>query len=284
MTQGDVPVSEQALRHSLELRQRSGDTFGAAWALQCLGQLAEYRADFSEAQRVLESAVVTSRAHDYRTVLAAALSRLAEVAREQSRSAEAQSRADEAWKIAKTTGSTGQFCEAANILGALYADSGRRAMARSVWQEALIQARENEHRVHLMVPLLINLGRSRLAQHDTEGRSLLAEALLLAREVSPWQLARGFEATIDMLSEEGRQAPAERVLQLAGAAAALRDSLKTPLWPTEKAAFDRASAGARRGLSSEAGEVAWIGGRALSVDQALGIALAMINECDVDGG
>jgi non-specific serine/threonine protein kinase len=280
MTQGDVLVSEQALRRSLELRQRSGDTLGTAWALQCLGQLAEYRADFSEAQSVLESAVATSRTHGYRSVLAAALSRLAEVAREQSRNAEAQTRADEAWKIANTTGSTGQLCEAANILGTLYADSGMLAMARSVWQEALLRARETEHRVHLMVPLLINLGRSRLAQHDAEGRSLLAEGLLLAREVSPWQLARGFESTIDMLSEEGRQAPAERVLQLAGAAAALRDSLKTPLWPTEKSAFDRVTAGARHALSSEAGEAAWIRGHALSVDQALGIALAVINQCE----
>jgi hypothetical protein len=131
-----------------------------------------------------------------------------------------------------------------------------------------------------MVPLLINLGRSRLAWHDVEGRSFLADGLLLAREVSPWQLVRGFEATIDILTADGHEAPAEHVLQLAGAAAALRDSLSTPLWPTEKSTSDRALAAARRGHNMEAGQAAWMQGRGLSPDPALGIALAMINGCN----
>jgi hypothetical protein len=69
-----------------------------------------------------------------------------------------------------------------------------------------------------------------------------------------------------------RGAP-RRALQLAGAAAALRERGTRPLTPHEQIARERRLAPARQALSAEEQAAAWAEGRAMTLERALTYAL-----------
>jgi hypothetical protein len=66
----------------------------------------------------------------------------------------------------------------------------------------------------------------------------------------------------------------ERALQLAGFAAALREAIGAPLPPAEQSRVDRMLASAHTALPDTAAQE-WASGRALQIDQAITLALAM---------
>jgi hypothetical protein len=93
--------------------------------------------------------------------------------------------------------------------------------------------------------------------------------LRLARDGNQWDLARGLEVVVGMAAAVGKL---ELALHVAGAAAALRDRMATPPWPSERATLDAAIACARQGLSEESGDVAWMRGWTSQLDQTLALA------------
>jgi hypothetical protein len=97
------------------------------------------------------------------------------------------------------------------------------------------------------------------------------ESLTLAVEVGPSdQVAYALEG-FAMLA--ATQAQPERALRLAGAAAAIRDTTGRPRKPAEAPRLEQALAVARAALGSM-GEAAWQGGRRMTPQQAVDIALA----------
>jgi len=69
------------------------------------------------------------------------------------------------------------------------------------------------------------------------------------------------------------QSNAEQSLHLAGAAAALRQRLGTPLSPAEQPRLEKALEFARRTLGNAAGLSAWMEGWVMPVEQAIEEAL-----------
>lgn len=65
----------------------------------------------------------------------------------------------------------------------------------------------------------------------------------------------------------------ERALRLAGAASALRDGLGAPATPAQHARVDGAVGAVRWGLSDDAYAAALASGRALTMEQAVQLAL-----------
>jgi len=70
------------------------------------------------------------------------------------------------------------------------------------------------------------------------------------------------------------EAQPEKALQLAGFAAALRESIGAPLPPSEQARVDRMIAPAREDLSESVVTAAWETGRAMGLEQAIELALS----------
>jgi hypothetical protein len=66
----------------------------------------------------------------------------------------------------------------------------------------------------------------------------------------------------------------EKALQLAGFAAALRESIGAPLPPAEQARVDRMIAPARAALPASSASVEWETGRSLGLDRAIELALS----------
>ena len=65
----------------------------------------------------------------------------------------------------------------------------------------------------------------------------------------------------------------ERAARLCGAAAALRVAIGAPLHPTERADYERTVAALRVALGDAAYEAAWAQGQALTLEQAIALAL-----------
>jgi hypothetical protein len=70
----------------------------------------------------------------------------------------------------------------------------------------------------------------------------------------------------------------ESAVQLAGAAAALRDALGIPLWPTERARLDPVLAGARQILAGAAADAAWTRGLIMPADLSVAMALDLLRQ------
>jgi hypothetical protein len=65
------------------------------------------------------------------------------------------------------------------------------------------------------------------------------------------------------------QSEAGRSLRLAGAAAALRQSIGVPLTPNERSKLDKSLEPARRALTTTAGRTAWLEGWVMPVEKAI---------------
>jgi hypothetical protein len=177
--------------------------------------------------------------------------------------------------IARTIRFPSLVCLAATILGELHHDQGRLEVARSVWDEGLSRVTEVTQRHHYIVPLIIDLSRLAIERGDREAAaSLLVEALTSADERSRWQLAHALEAAVEMLAVDNHLA---EPLRLAGTAAALREKLETPLWPTERGRLKVALGPARERMGTADADIAWRSGWITAVDQALSLAFDMIH-------
>jgi tetratricopeptide (TPR) repeat protein len=274
-TQGDLEICRVSERRALHLYRVLCDTWGTAWPLQILGAEATERLQFAEARVLLEQAVQAARTTRQPAVVAAALSYLADAARQLSEPATARARAEEALSVATAVGFTMHVCRASFILGELSYDLGQHEEARAVWEAALTCARQAEQRMVYVVPLLIKLGQLAWERHNYEsGRALFVEGLQLAKEVSKLELARGLEAMVQIASAAGQS---ESGLFLAAMAAALRAAMGAPLWPTERLALETALAESRQDLSTAAADAAWARGWAASSDQALSVAVEFMD-------
>jgi hypothetical protein len=190
--------------------------------------------------------------------------------------AESLRHAEEAFNIAKGTGLTAHICVTSTILGDLYSRSGRTDAARSIWEEGLGGLRRTHVQTHFMIPGLVKLGRLTWQAEDRDcARSLLLEGLELGRRMSRYELARGLETMVEIADGEGKP---ESALQLAGAAATLRDAMGAPLWPSERRRLDPIIRDARQCLSEAAADAAWMRGWTSPVDVTIGLATDLLKE------
>ena len=119
---------------------------------------------------------------------------------------------------------------------------------------------------------LVDLGELFADQGEHQaGHQRFAEALGLAREIGyPSGIARGMEAFARSAARRGQAA---RALRLAGAAAAIRKAVGTPLFPAEEITLARDLDPARQTLGAAAAD-AEAEGRRMSVEDAIEYALA----------
>jgi len=81
---------------------------------------------------------------------------------------------------------------------------------------------------------------------------------------------RGIARTLEAFAcAAAEQHEAERALRLAGAAAALRQSIGTPLVPAEEAKLERGLQPARQALATAASRTAWLEGWVMPIEMAI---------------
>ncbi len=274
--QGDLALAEEASIRSLRLYRRLVDRDGAGWPLATLARAAAMRGNLDRARDFLEQVLAVNLENDRPTLVCANLHQLAELDLEQGRYAEAQQRAEESLRIAEVEGVTTLICYASTVLGELHYRLGRSETARSLWEHGLARVRTSHVKTHYMIRPLLKLGRL-ACELGEMGRAgpFLGEAVKLAEEMSRFELARSLECMFELAVSHGE---AESALQLAGTAAAMRDAMGAPPWPTERARLDSVISRARQTLSEISADAAWMRGWMTPANKAVALALDLLQD------
>ena len=158
-----------------------------------------------------------------------------------------------------------------NLLGDLARLAGDGERAAGCYDESLALWRELRGTPGI-ASALHKLGQvSRAVGDGARARAYFVESLALQRELGNRQ---GIGECLTGLA--GNLAPAgqpERATRILAAGAALLESIGVPLAPADQAAFTDDVAVTRRRLGGAAWEAAWAAGRALSTEDAIGLAL-----------
>jgi predicted ATPase/DNA-binding CsgD family transcriptional regulator len=266
--QGDYASVQAPAEAALRLWRALGDRVETAYVLYLLGTLEWRRGERARARRWLQEGRETGRAAGDREVAALNVRGLADVALNDGDYAEARAWAQEALALATDPRTVSQTLR---LLGEVSYREGDYAAARSLLEASLARGRELGG--HILVAIVLpTLAHVLVEQADyAQAHAVLAESLVLSRDLGDRQgISRGLEGFAHLAVRQGGRV---RALRLVGAAAALRETLGTPLSPSDRAALERWLGPARDALSERASALAWSEGRAMSPEQAIAHAL-----------
>jgi predicted ATPase len=216
------------------LMRAAGDTYGQMALQRTYGWLALYEGDAQLAGMAFTSELAAARTLGDRAGVALALSNLGEVARLQGNCSEAQ----------------------------------------ALYEQSLALYRDLDFDRELMARVIRRLGEVALELGDVaQARARLIESLGVALDLverGEPQIAAALEALGGLAATQGQ---AERALRLVSAAAALRARISQPQWPHDRLALACWLAAAYRALGKQAQHAAWGAGQALSLENAVALAL-----------
>jgi predicted ATPase len=270
--QGDYADAQRLVEESLEIDRELNDTRGIAVALNALAVNALERGDPEAARPLFEEALALWRRFGDRVAVARSLSNLANVAKVQRDYATARSLHEETLSIFRDLGDRTGVAWALNHQADAAREQGDVDAARALYEESLAAFRELGDRWGI-AGTLGDLGTLACDHADYAGaRTFYEESLRIFQEL---EHKRGIARLLDCFAgcaAAGRQP--ERALLLAGAAAALREKLGTPLPRAEQARLERSLEPAREALPNRDGATVWMEGWAMPLENAIEIALA----------
>ena len=263
----DESLSLAAVIADPGVRQRA-----RAHTLKGAGTVATWQGDYDTARALNEESLALRRELGDTPGVATLLNNLGIIARFQRDLSGARQMNEESLALFREMGDRWAVGQLLNNQACVASDQGEYGEARQLLGESLMIRRQLGDKAGLALSLntLADVVLDEGAFADA--RPLLDESLEINREL-------GDQTAIAYLIEDyGGLAAAEekpeRALQLAGFAAALRESIGAPLPPSEQARVDRMIAPAREALPESAVTVAWETGRSLGLEQAIELALA----------
>jgi non-specific serine/threonine protein kinase len=246
-----------------------------AKALNGAGAFASIQGDFAAARERFEASLALRRELGDKQSIANSLINLGTVAQEQGDFESALPLLEESLALGRELGEKRGIGIALNNLSTLFKQQGDNARARVLQEEALSLRKELGDQWGVAMSFT-NLGAIAEEQRDyASARSYLEQALAL------WQSLGGSLGIASSLEELGRVAAksspeSAAVLRNAavmlGAAEKLRETLNTPLSPTERPFVDEAVAQVQARLGATTFAEAWAEGRAMSPDEAVAYA------------
>jgi predicted ATPase/class 3 adenylate cyclase/DNA-binding CsgD family transcriptional regulator len=243
-----------------------------AMALNCAGFLALRQNDHVAARPLLEEALQIWREVDDKRGLAIALRSLGVVEHQQQHFDRAGSLLRQSLDLLREMDDPRNETQAHMFLADLERDRGELAEAAAGYGRAHeIAARHGDS--HGVAYALRGLGHvARLRGEYARARELIRESLCLLRELRDRRcIPLCLEGLACMTSGPGW---AERATRLLGAARAIQQTTGAPAPPAELADFRRTEADARATLGGEQFKTLWQAGAALTLDEAVGYALA----------
>ncbi|HTC32095.1 MAG TPA: protein kinase [Bryobacteraceae bacterium] len=270
--QVDYAASDALLGESLDIARQLDDKQGAAVSLNALGVNARNRCDLVPAHALFEESLLLFRelGRDQKAV-ARSLSNLASVAKLQGDFARARSLHTECLAIFGGLGDRTGIGWSLNSQGDIAREQGDSAAAQALYQQALVIFRELGDRWGI-AGNLTDLGNLAREQRDFPlAHSLYRESLILFMTL---EHKRGIARLLEYFAySAAAQSDAERSLRLAGAAAALRQNIGTPLTPAEQSKLEAMLDPARQSLGNTASATVWLEGWVMPVDEAIQDAL-----------
>ncbi|MFJ8209149.1 BTAD domain-containing putative transcriptional regulator [Streptomyces sp. NPDC096033] len=264
MYRGDLAGLDRHARRAAKLFEELGDRWGQLQTSEHLGVLAEIRGDYARAARLYEDGVRTARELELWTTVSFRLARQGRIALLTGDLEAARGLHERARRIAveQSHRPAEQFAVIGLALGARRAgDPHTAASLLEPWLDW-----NRELRVDAGAALVLaQLGYAAELRGDARrARSLHEEGLEAARRTGdPRALAQAFEGIAGALAADPGGADADRLRAagLLGAAAALRESVGTPLPAAERWDADRAVTRLRAALGGPAYDHAFHAGR-----------------------
>jgi tetratricopeptide (TPR) repeat protein len=277
MKQADFPAARRLFEESRTLRRQQGELSINPRNLQHYGALALHEGDYAQAAALFQEGLRLFREGEqagrpgYEHSMAWTVDILGLVAYYEGDFQPARSFYEQSLTLFREMGDQTGIASTLLGLGRIAAMQGEHSSARALLEESLLLFRGVKVK-HSTIGVLNSLARiCWLEGDDPTARAHLVEALVIC-----WETGRYCES-IDTLVSVGylaqRQKDSARAVRLLGAAAALRESIGEALHPVERAEYEGSIAAARAALGEEAFVAAWAAGQALSLEQAIRVAL-----------
>ncbi len=262
--QRDFATCDASLMQSLEMARHLGDKRSIAVSLNALGVNARDRDDFAASAVFLEETLGLWRELRDARAVARTLSNLASVVKLQEDYTRARALYEECLSIFRELDDRPGIAWALNHQGDVARHQGDSTAARSLYQSSLEAFRELKDRWGI-AGTLADLGNLAREQRDYRAAdALYRESLHTFQEL---EHKRGIARLLESFAcSAAEQSEPERSLRLAGAAAALRESIGAPLSPSEQAKLERNLEPARRELTTQASRTAWLEGWVMPVE------------------
>jgi predicted ATPase/serine/threonine protein kinase len=271
--QGDYASADALIKESLDIARQLRDKQGVAVSLNALAVFARDRGDAALAHSLFEESLVPWRELGDQKAVARSLSNLANVVKLQGDYPRARSLYAECLSIFQELGDQTGVAWSLNYQGDVARDQGDSAAARTLYEQGLAIFRQLGDRWGI-AGTLADLGSlAREQQNCPAAHSLYRESLKIFQEL---EHKRGIARLLECFAcTAAAQLEAERSLRLAGAAAALRQSIGAPLTPAEQAKLESTLDPGRRVLTNTAGTTAWLEGWSMPVEKAIEEVLLM---------
>jgi predicted ATPase len=270
-TQGNYPAASALHTESLAIRRRLNDLDGIAYSLNLLGHVAAHQGNYATAHACFEESRSKWRQLDHKGGMAMSHEGLGRVFAHEGDYAHAVEHYRETLRLMRELGRGQDIAIALNNLGTVLRSCGEHTHAAQLYAESLPLFQTVGDREGIAW-YLYNLGHLALAegQHDLAG-ARFAASLALCRELGSrlgiaYCLA-GFGALA--VAQERHM----RAARLLGAVEELLDTLRSRMNATDQATYQRSAATTRAQLDAGAFDEAWVGGRALTLDEAIAEAL-----------
>lgn len=265
--QGDYDSADALIRENLDIARQLGDKQGVAVSLNALAVFARDRGNVAVAHALFEESLVLWREFGDQKAVARSLSNLANVVKLQGDYPRARSLYAECLSIFQALRDRTGVAWSLNYQGDVARDQGDSAAARTLYEQGLAIFRELGDRWGI-AGTLADLGSlAREEQNCPTAQSLYRESLKIFQELGH---KRGIARLLECFAcSAAAQLEAERSLRLAGAAAALRQSIGAPLSRTEQAKLESTLDPARQVLTNTAGTTAWLEGWAMPIEKAI---------------
>jgi predicted ATPase len=264
--QGGYDAAETLLGEGLALARSLGDLPGVAMLLHEQGNIANEHADLARARALYEESLAISRQLGDQRGMSSALHNLGVVAQAQADLDAAERLFRESLVIQRALGNRAWEAASLNGLGGVVLEKGDPEAARQHNEDALAIQRELGDKWGMAFSLR-ELGSvaDRQGEHAS-ARELFLQSLVILRELGDREGTAEILERLAGLAAARRQP--ERAHRLAGAAAALREVIGSPLTPSDREALERRLSEAEGMIGSEAAARAYSEGRRLTPEQA----------------
>ena len=265
--QGDYTSADTLIEESLQIARKLGDERSVAVCLNALAVHARDRGDVAVAHSLLEESLVLWRELGDQKAVARCLSNLANVVKLQGNNDRVCTLYAECLSIFRGLGDRTGVAWSLNYQGDVARDRGDSAAARTLYEQGLAIFRELGDRWGI-AGTLADLGSlAREQRNYPVAHSRYRESMKIFQEL---EHKRGIARLLECFAcSAAAQLEAERSLRLAGAAAALRQSIGAPLTSAEQAKLESALDPARQVLTNTASTTAWLEGWAMPVEKAV---------------
>lgn len=243
-----------------------------ARALAAAGLLARMHGDFTTATLRLQAALDRFRALNDRPRVLVTLSRLGQAARFAGEYERAKALATEGLALAREMGDEERVVWMLDVLGAVALAERDFAGAKAIFTEALPLA-DKSGDLRYLSGMQTNLATAALGEGDFVAAAKYARASLTSS--APLAIRRGITRALDILgSIAAAQDEPTRATRLFGGAEGLRESDGLAQWSADRELYERQLPALRSTLGEEGYAAAWAEGRAMTLDEAVALALA----------